>query len=156
MVRSRLASRLVCLHNIFWGKLVSFWFFHSMIWGYFLNTFPLAEFSWKIMLIFCEDFWLLSMSMSDVLSYWYFVCQAVYSLLLRCPECNGYRHWKWAQWPKFKSCTKLFVFQKLQILSGKVSIQLQVNRRGVWALWHWYGNWSRRRKTLNLNVQNFA
>ena len=73
--------------------------------------------------------------------------------------CNGYHQRKWLWQMEFKSWTSLFTFLIPLISLGKVWIllfafQLWVNSKADWVLEPWYGNWSRRRKTLNSNLLN--
>ena len=79
----------------------------------------------------------------------------------RCPWCNGYRRRKWTRRYEFKSWTRLIAFHIALIPLGKVwiqlfSLQLWVNSRTDWFLQPWWGNLSRRRKTLNSNMLNSA
>ena len=76
----------------------------------------------------------------------------------RCPWCNGYRRTKWPRRHEFKSWTRLIAFHIAQILLGKVwiqlfSLQLWVNSRADWVLQPWWGNLSRRRKTVKLRLK---
>ena len=77
------------------------------------------------------------------------------------PWCNGYRCWKWTSKHEFKSWTTLNAFHITLTTLGKVwiqlfSLQLWVNSRADWVLQPWWGNYSRRRKTLNSNLLNSA
>ena len=79
----------------------------------------------------------------------------------RCPRCNGYRRWKWTRRLEFKSWTRMIAFHITLIPLGKVwiqlfSLQLWVNSRTDWVLQPWWGNKSRRRKTLNSNLLDSA
>ena len=72
----------------------------------------------------------------------------------RCSWCNGYRRRKWTRQHEFKSWTRLIAFHIALIPLGKVwiqlfSLQLWVNSRTDWVLQPWWGNYSRRRNTLN-------
>ena len=63
--------------------------------------------------------------------------------------------------PKFKSWKWLFTFHIALILSGKVwiqlfSLQLWESSRADWVLLPWLSNQSRRMKTLNSNLLNYA
>ena len=74
---------------------------------------------------------------------------------------RGYRRRKWTRWHEFKSCTRLIAFHIALIPLGKVWIQLftfqlWVHSRTDWVLQPWWGNESRRRKTLNWNLLNSA
>ena len=82
-------------------------------------------------------------------------------LLWRCPWCNGYRRRKWTRWHEFKSWTRLIAFHIALIPLGKewiqiFSLHLWVNSRADWVLQPCWGNYSRRRKTLNSNLLNSA
>ena len=62
---------------------------------------------------------------------------------------------------EFKSRVRLIAFHIALIPLGKVwiqlfSLQLWVNSRADWVLQPWWGNLSRRRNTLNLNLVNSA
>ena len=79
----------------------------------------------------------------------------------RCPWYNGYRRRKWIWRLVFKSCTRTIAFHTALIPLGKVwiqlfSLQLRVNCRTDWVLQPWWGNLSRREKTLNSNLLNSA
>ena len=79
----------------------------------------------------------------------------------RCPWGNGYRRKKWTRRHEFKSWTRLIAFHISLIPLGKVwiqlfSLQLWVNSRTDWFLQPWWGNSSRRRKTVNSNLLNSA
>ena len=72
---------------------------------------------------------------------------------------NDYHCRKWIWWPEFKSWMTLFTFHIMVIPLGKVwihlfSLQLWVNSMADSALSPWYGNQSRRRKSMNLNLLN--
>ena len=74
--------------------------------------------------------------------------------------CNSHCQRKWMWGLEFKSWMRLIAFYKVLIPWWKVWIrlsclQIYVNIRSDWALWPWYGNHSRRRKTLNSNLLNF-
>ena len=82
-------------------------------------------------------------------------------LLWRCPWCNGYRRRKWTRRHEFKSSTRLIAFHIALIPLGKIwiqlfSLKLWVNSRTDWFLQPWWGNYSRRRNTLNSNLLNSA
>ena len=75
----------------------------------------------------------------------------------RCLWCNGYRRRKWTRRHEFKTWTRLVHFHIALISLGKVwiqllSLQLWVNSRADYILQPWWGNYSRRRKTLNSNL----
>ena len=84
----------------------------------------------------------------------------------RCPWCNGYRRngyrrRKWTRRHEFKSWTRLIAFHIALIPLGKLriqlfSLQLWINIKTEWVLQTWWGNKSRRRKTLNSNLLNSA
>ena len=79
----------------------------------------------------------------------------------RCPWCNGYRHRKWTRRHEFISWPRLVAFLVALIPLRKVwiqlfSLQLWVNSRTDLVLQPWWGNLSKRMKTLNLNLLNFA
>ena len=79
----------------------------------------------------------------------------------RCLWCNGYRRRKRTRRYKFKSWTRLIAFHIALIPLGKVwiqlfSLQLWVNSWADCVLQPWWGNLSRRRKTLNSNLLNSA
>ena len=75
--------------------------------------------------------------------------------------CNGYRCRKWTRQHEFKSWTRLIAFHIALIPLGKVwiqlfSLQLWLNSRTDWVLQPWWGNKSRRWKTLSSNLLNSA
>ena len=79
----------------------------------------------------------------------------------RCSWCNGYRRRKWTRQHEFKSWTRQIAFHVALIPLGKVWIQLfflqlWVNSRADWVVQPWWGNKSRKRKTLNSNLLNSA
>ena len=81
------------------------------------------------------------------------------ALIKRCPWCNCYRLRKWTRRHEFKSWTRLIALHIALIPLEKVwiqlfSLQLWVNSRADWFLLPWWGNWSRRRKTLNSKLLN--
>ena len=63
---------------------------------------------------------------------------------------NGYFCRKWTLWLKFKFWMRLFAFciMLIHLRNTLYSIQLWINSRADCALECWYGNQSRRRKTL--------
>ena len=78
----------------------------------------------------------------------------VYMNLYICPWCKGYHRRKWTGRHEFKSWTRLIAFHIALIPLWKVwielfSLQLWVNSRADCVLQPWWGNYSRRRKTLN-------
>ena len=78
-----------------------------------------------------------------------------------CPWCTDYRRRKWTRRLEFKCWTRLIAFHIALIPLEKVwiqlfSLQLWVNSRTDWVLQPWWGNWSRRRKTLNSNLLDSA
>ena len=82
------------------------------------------------------------------------LCEMNINCCRRCLWCNGYRRRKWTRRHEFKSWTRLIAFHRALIPLGKVwiqlfSLQLWVNSRADLVLQPWWGNWSRRRKTLN-------
>ena len=87
---------------------------------------------------------------------------SMYSTIITCKSClwcNGYHRRKWTQQLEFKSWTRMIAFHIALIPLGKVliqlfSLQLWVNSRTDWVLQPWWGNLSRRRKTLNSNLLN--
>ena len=79
----------------------------------------------------------------------------------RGPWCNDYRRRTWTWRHEFKSWTRLIAFHIALIPLGKVwiqifSLQLWVNSRADCVLQPWWGNYSRRRKSLYSNLLNSA
>ena len=77
---------------------------------------------------------------------------------MRRQKYNGYCCSKWIWRTEFKSWISLIAFHMVLILLGKtlISLQLWVNSRTDCALWPWYRNLWRKRKTMNSNLSKFA
>ena len=90
-----------------------------------------------------------------------FLVSVIFLSLWRCSWCNDYCRRKWTRRHEFKSWTRLIAFPIALIPLGKVwilsfSLQLWINSRSDCFLQPWWGNYFRRRKTLNSNLLNSA
>ena len=139
------------------------------IWWHCVAVLPAAFFSWGRICGYFQRrqhcWWWgvkrhssqLGWTISDGHCHW----QAIRLFFWWCPWCNCYRRRKWTRRLEFKSWTRLITFHIALIPLGKVwiqlfSLQLWVNSRTDWVLRPWWGNWSRKRKTLNSNLSNSA